>query len=298
VTGPRIAILTTVFLTVVPVDIGAAADLPTLARDPYVGAIAVDAATGKVLFEDAADRPAYPASVVKLMNLLVVLERIEDGKIALDDRVVVTAEAARMGGSQVYLKEKEVFTVEDLIYALMIQSANDAAVALAVHVAGSRSAFVELMNERARALGMSSTHFASPHGLPPSRGQQADLTTARDVAVLARAVLAHRDSLRYSSTRVRNLRNGEFVMRTHNKLLLSFDGCDGLKTGYFRRAGYSVAATAALDGERVIVVVLGSTSSRVRDGRAADLLTRGFECLADSSETGDREVVGPPSPSH
>jgi len=259
---------------------GVHAYIETRSSDPYVGAIAVDAYSGKVLFEDEADRVTYPASVVKLMTFLVVLEHVEAGLVRLDDRVTVTAEAARMGGSQVYLKQGEVFPVEDLLYALMIQSANDAALALAVHVAGSRAGFVELMNARATELGMTHTRFASPHGLPPSRGQQPDLSTARDIAILAREVVEYPEVLEYTSTRVRGFRDGKFVMRSHNRLLEDVAGCDGLKTGYFSRAGFSVAATATRDGRRVIAVVLGSKASRVRDAKAAQFLELAFRLIA------------------
>ncbi len=268
------------------------ARLTRIARSPYVGAIVVDAGSGRVLFEDRADRPAYPASVVKLMTFLLVLERIDAGAIAIDDPVRVTREAARMGGSQVYLAENEVFPVDDLLYALMIQSANDAAVALAIHVAGSKQAFVDLMNVRARSLGMHATQFASPHGLPPGRGQQPDVTTARDVATLSRAVLRHPLALRYTSARRHTLRGGKFVMDTHNKLLATFPGCDGLKTGYYHAAGFSLSATAARDGARVIAVVLGSDSPRTRDAKAAELLRIGLE-QAEPLQPISSEAGGP-----
>jgi D-alanyl-D-alanine carboxypeptidase (penicillin-binding protein 5/6) len=263
------------------------------AGNPYVSAIVVDADSGDVLYADRADRTAYPASVVKLMNFLLVLEEIEAGRLELTDEVHVTAEAARMGGSQVYLAENEIFTIEDLLYALMIQSANDVAVALAIHVAGSRQEFVELMNARAASLGMKSTRFTSPHGLPPSRGQSPDTTTARDIAVLAREVVARSEALRYTSTQVREIRDGKFVMRSHNKLLDMVEGCDGLKTGYYWKAGFSVAATAERDGLRVIAVVLGSESSRTRDREAAKLLGRGFELLPEPVEAAESDAVGP-----
>lgn len=263
-------------------------------RDPYAGAIVVSADTGRVLFEDGAERRVYPASVVKLMNMLVVLEHIDAGRTSLEDLVVIPAQAARMGGSQVYLAEKEVFTVEELLYALMIQSANDAAMALALHVAGSKAAFVELMNANAKRLGMTDTVFHSPHGLPPSRGQQPDVTTARDIAILAHAVLRQTDVLRYTSTRERPIRGGKFVMRSHNTLLRTVEGCDGLKTGYYRRAGFSVAATAERDGARVITVVLGSPRSRTRDAHAARLMELGFARLAAPARRGDASASALP----
>ena len=270
-----------------------------ISRNPYLGAIAIDAATGRVLAEDQADVPGYPASMLKLMDLLLLLESIQRGELKLDDQATVSAKSAKTGGSQVWLAEKEVFTVEDLIFALMIQSANDAAVALAERAAGSTEAFVARMNQKAKALGMTHTTFQSVHGLPPGTGQQPDRTTARDFAILCRAlVLQHPEALRYTSTREREFRpsipDKKVVMRTHNHLLSQVQGCDGLKTGYFFNAGFSVAATASRNGQRVIAVVLGSTDRKVRDAKAADFLARGFQALAPPAPT---PVTPTPPPS-
>ena len=257
-----------------------------IARNPYLGAIVIDAATGRVLFEEGADVRAYPASVLKLMDLLIVLETIQGGRLSLTDPVTVSARAATTGGSQVWLAEKEVFTVEELLYALMIQSANDAAVALAEKVAGSTEAFVDLMNRRARELGMQQTTFHSVHGLPPGKGQQPDVTTPRDFALLCRAVLRHPQALGYTSTRERAFRPAGgpkmVLMRTHNHLLADLAGCDGLKTGYYTVAGFSIAATASRNGQRVVAVVMGSTDRKVRDERARQLIERGFSALGSS----------------
>ena len=254
-----------------------------IARDPYLGAIVVDAATGRVLFEDQADAPGYPASVLKLMDLLMFLERIEQRQLSLQDPVPVSAKASKTGGSQVWLAEKETFTVDELLYALMVQSANDAAVALAEKLAGTTDGFVELMNQRARQLGMTHTVFRSVHGLPPAAGQEHDITTARDFARLCLELLKHGEALRYTSTRERPFRPNAgtktVIMRTHNHLLGQVEGCDGLKTGYITAAGYSIAVTAARNGRRVIAIVLGSVDRKVRDARAAELLAKGFLAL-------------------
>jgi D-alanyl-D-alanine carboxypeptidase (penicillin-binding protein 5/6) len=262
---------------------------PGVARNPYLGAIVVDAATGRVLVEDQPDAKGYPASVLKLMDLLIILERIEQRQLSFQDQVTVSAKAAKTGGSQVWLAEKEVFTVDELLYALMVQSANDSAVALAEKVAGTTDSFVELMNQRANQIGMANTQFHSVHGLPPGAGQQPDVTTARDLSVLCRELLKHQDTLRYTSTREREFRpnagNKTVVMRTHNHLMGQFEGCDGFKTGYFTQAGFSIAATAARNGQRVIAVVLGSTERKVRDAKAADLLAKGFVALQSAPKT-------------
>jgi serine-type D-Ala-D-Ala carboxypeptidase (penicillin-binding protein 5/6) len=255
----------------------------TIARNPYLGAIAVDAATGKVLFEDQADAKGYPASMQKLMDLLIILEKVERGQLSFQDQVPVSRKAAETGGSQVYLAEKESFTLDDMLYALMVQSANDAAVAIAEKVAGSTEAFVDLMNQRAKELGMASSVFHSVHGLPPSKGQEHDVTTARDFTLLCRELLKHPDALRYTSTRERpfrtNIPSKTIIMRNHDHLLAQIEGCDGFKTGYFSAAGYSIAVTAARQSQRVIVVVLDSPDLKTRDGKAKELVAKGFATL-------------------
>lgn len=258
--------------------VASAAKVKTEARTavPYLGAIVVEAESGQILFADKPDAQAYPASILKLMDLLIILDKLSEGTLKLTDPVTVTAEASKIGGSQVFLKEHEVFTVDDLLYALMVQSANDAATALAIHVAGSKEAFVDLMNQRARSLGMKNTVFHSIHGLPPGPGQQPDVTTARDLAKLGRELLKYPDTLRYTSTRKRGFRNDTFILETHNHLLGTFAGCDGFKTGFFTEAGYAIAATAQRGDTRVIAVVLGSPSRSMRDAKTAELLTKGF----------------------
>ncbi len=266
-----------------------------ISRDPWLGAIVVDAASGKVLYEDQADAKGYPASVLKLMDLLIILEKIEQKQLSLQDQAPVSAKAAKTGGSQVWLAEKESFTVDEMLYALMVQSANDAAVALAEKVGGSTDGFVELMNRRAKELGMTRTVFYSVHGLPPAAGQEHDVTTARDLSLLCRELLKHPDALRYTSTRGRPFRPnvpGKTVqMRTHNHLLGHVEGCDGFKTGYIAQSGYSIAVTAARHGQRVIAVVLDSVSLKVRDAKAAELLAKGFAALP----AGDQAAASPAS---
>ena len=254
----------------------ARAKIDSIAKDPYISALVLDADTGKVLFSDHPDALVYPASVLKLMNLFVILDQIKHGKVQLDDMVQVTSEAAKTGGSQVYLDTREQFKVEDLLYALMIQSANDAAVALASHIAGSKDGFVDLMNQKAQELGMKNTHFYSVHGLPPDAGQKPDETTASDLSILCRKLVAMPEALKYTSTKVRGFRNDTFIMRNHNHLLGEVDGCDGLKTGYFQAAGFSIAASAKRGGVRIIALVMGSANRKERDAKASELLAKGF----------------------
>jgi D-alanyl-D-alanine carboxypeptidase (penicillin-binding protein 5/6) len=267
-----------------------AAKLETRSANPYLGAIVIDADTGQILFEDKSDAKGYPASVLKLMDLLIILDKIQAGKLNLQDKITISAEVSKIGGSQVFLKEHEVFTVDELLYALMVQSANDAAAALAIRVAGSKEGFVALMNEKAQALGMKSTEFHSIHGLPPGKDQQADITTARDLSRLCREVLKYPDTLRYTSTREHGFRDNKFILRTHNNLMGKVEGCDGLKTGFFDEAGYSIAATAKRGDTRMIAVVMGSVDKKTRDRKAAELLSTGF------LKAPKKEVIPPPPP--
>lgn len=276
--------------------LAARAPIPVRKASPYLGAMATDG-KGRVFFEEGRNEHFYPASLVKLMVLLVIQEKLDAGKIGLADRVTVTAEAAGMGGSQVYLAENEVFTVEELLYALIIQSANDAAVALAEHLAGSTKSFVELMNEKALELEMSQTEFHSVHGLPPGRGQKPDISTPEDITRLCLELLRHPSILSYTSIGYRPFRDGTFEMRSHNPLLEEVEGCDGLKTGYFRAGGYSIAATAEREGERRIVVVAGAEKKEERNAAARDLLNRAF-FISPDPEIDPLETVegGPPAP--
>jgi D-alanyl-D-alanine carboxypeptidase (penicillin-binding protein 5/6) len=284
--------------------------VPVICRDPCIGLIAIDGATGKTLVEENADATVFPASVTKLMTLFVVEDRIQQGAIHLSDKIEVNAEVSHMGGSRVYLKEHEVFTVEDLLYALMVQSANDGALALAIHTAGSQQAFVELMNQKAQALGMTHTHFYSCHGEPPTpprKPDEVDASTPRDLAILGRAlVTAHPEVLQYTSIKRRTFRTEPlFVMENHNHLLGRVPGVDGLKTGWFRAAGYSIVVTAERNGRRVFVAVAGSKGSlgRERDRVATETLERAFAALPPlppppppPSVTNAAPVVAQPDP--
>ena len=261
----------------------------SVARDPYLGAIALDAADGRVIFEDNADARGYPASTLKLMSLLIILEKIENGTLKLTDKITTTAEASHIGGTRVWLKENEVFSLDEMLYAMMVQSANDAATALAIHIAGSKEGFVALMNQRAQALGMSNTVFHSVHGLPPGAGQEHDISTPHDFGRLCLELLKHKDTLRYTSTVERQFRvTPETIIRNHNHLLENyrgikphnFKGCDGFKTGYITAGGYCIATTAKNGDNRVIVVVFGSISSDTRDAKARELMGRGLADIA------------------
>jgi D-alanyl-D-alanine carboxypeptidase len=251
----------------------------------YKGAIVMDAASGAVLFEDRADIISPPASMTKLMTFAVLYDRIASGAVTLTTPVRVTNEDAKMGGTQVFLDPRETFPVEELIFAMMIQSANDASHALARASAGSVEAFVELMNAKAKSLGMTNTTFRTPHGLPPANRKTAegDLTSPRDFALLSRHLALATDVLKYTSIRNRpfgrGVREQPMSMTNHNSLVGKVGGVDGLKTGFTNGAGFCLSATAQRNGQRVIVVTMGSEQAKVRDLKVAELLERGFAAL-------------------
>lgn len=253
-----------------------------IARSPYIGAIVVDARTGEVLKEDGANRPGYPASMLKLMDMFIILDALDDGAISLQDIVRVTKHAYEMGGSQVYLDPHESVSVEELLYAMMVKSANDAAMLMAEYVGGTDAAFVDRMNAKARELGLSPvTHFISPHGLPPKEGRP-DMTTPADFAKLCVALLReHPEILGYTSVVRREFhpvepRKEVFIMDNTNPLLKSYGGCDGLKTGYFKKAGFSIAATASRGDARVVAVIMGCASKDERNALATAWLNEGL----------------------
>lgn len=258
----------------------------------YAGAIVIDVATGQTIWEDGADVANPPASMTKLMTFAVLHDKLADGSLTLQTMVQVDASDAKMGGTQVYLDPREQFTVEELIYAMMIQSANDAAHALARTAAGSVEGFVEQMNAKARSLGMNSTTFRSPHGLPPPsrRVSEGDLSTPRDFAKLCRYLVLSTDVLKYTSVRERAFAparaKGPVVMINHNKLLGKIAGVDGLKTGYTEAAGYCLSATAERNGRRIVAVIMGSfgpnrsvDKGRARDLKMIELIDRAFANL-------------------
>lgn len=285
-----------------------AAVRPALAKEvrpAYLGAIVTDAQTGAVLFEDQADIISPPASMTKLMTFAVLHDQLASGALKLETPVTVTAEDSRIGGTQVWLKQGETFPVEDLIYAMMIQSGNDTAQALARAAAGSPAAFVDLMNAKARALGMSRSTFRTPHGLPPANRRTADgdLTTPRDYALLCHYLLAATNVTKYTAVRQRKFgegrRSAERVidMVNHNRLLGKVAGVDGLKTGFTNGAGYCLAATAERGGRRIAVIVMGSPDSKTRDLKVIELLERGFALQPAALPTVKTEApTAPPAP--
>jgi D-alanyl-D-alanine carboxypeptidase (penicillin-binding protein 5/6) len=246
------------------------------ARNEPVAWLVVDADTGTVLAEKDADKAWPPASMTKMMTVLIALERVRAGQASLDDPVSVSARAEATGGSQVYLARGETFTLGQMLEAVMVASANDATVAVAEHLAGSNEKMVELMNERARQLGLTGTRFTSPHGLPPERGQEPDIMTARDLATLGRELMKFPEAMKWASTDEAGFRNGTFIMRNTNHLVRTYDGITGLKTGYIAASGFSVTASARRGDLHVVAVVLGAPTKKQCFSEAARLMSETF----------------------
>lgn len=234
----------------------------------------MEASTGKILFSESSSDRASIASVTKVMTLLLVSEALKDGSIRLDDKVLVSKNAASMGGSQVFLEEGERFTVEELIKCTVIASANDAAVALAELVSGSESAFVRKMNDRAVSLGLKNTHFENCTGLDDTTSEH--YSSAEDIAVMSRELLNHSIITKYSGVWQDTIRNGEFTLTNTNRLVRYYDGCNGLKTGSTDKAGFCVSATAKRDNMQLIAVVLGAKTRDERNEAARSILDFGF----------------------
>ena len=243
---------------------------------PYTAALLMEARSGQILFEQDVHKPWPPASLTKMMLMLIVMERLKQGALKLDEPIEVSARASKMGGSQVYLKQGEKFSLEEMMKAIVIHSANDASEAVAEKIAGDADAFVVMMNQRAQELGLKDTKYYNPHGLPPEKGQQSDVTSAYDTALLARELVKHPEILKWASTVKDSFRDGKFVLENTNRLVGKFAGADGLKTGSYHEAGFNLAATAERDGLRLISVTLGSPTNKIRFREGAKLLTSGF----------------------
>lgn len=237
-------------------------------------AILIEAETGTVLYEQNADEQLPPASITKIMTLLLVMEAIDNGRIHLDDVVTASERAASMGGSQIYLKVGEQMSVRDLIKSVVIASANDAAAALAEHLSGSIETFVEQMNEKAAELGMANTHFENTNGLDDTTVEH--YTSARDVAIMSRALIAYPLILEFSSTWMDTIRDGAFGLTNTNRLVRFYPGATGLKTGSTAKAKFCISATAMRDGMHLIAVVMGAPSRDTRNEEARRLLDYGF----------------------
>ena len=250
-----------------------AADLQVEAKS----AVLMDVATGTVMYEQDAHTPLAPASVTKVMTMLLIMEAIDSGKIRWEDTVTASEEAAAKGGSQVYLKVGETMAVADMVKAIAVSSANDCACAMAEHIAGSEAAFVEKMNSRAKELGMENTNFVNCTGLDDSEEAQQHKTTAYDIGIMSCELLKnHPDIKKYTTIWMDTLRNGTFGLSNTNKMVRFYSGATGLKTGFTSAAGYCLSASAQREGMELVAVVMGSETSPKRFAACKNLLDYGF----------------------
>lgn len=237
-------------------------------------AILIEAKTGTVLYEQNADAALSPASVTKIMTLLLTMEAMESGAFDLDTVVTASEHAASIGGSQIYLEAGEQLTVRDMIKSVVVASANDVATALAELVSGSEELFVGKMNERAKELGMTNTNFENPTGLDDNTANH--VTSARDIAIMSRELMRHEVIFEFTKIWQDTIRNGAFTLTNTNRMIRYYSGCTGLKTGSTSKAGYCISSTAERDGMELVAVILGASTRENRNRSSAKLLDYGF----------------------
>ena len=244
-------------------------------------AVLMEISTGKVLYESNSHEKLAPASVTKVMTMLLIMEAIDSGKIGWEDMVTASEAAAAKGGSQIYLKVGESMTVSDMVKSIAVSSANDCACAMAEHIAGSEAGFVAMMNQRARELGMNDTNFVNCTGLDDGDEAKDHRTSAYDIALMSRELLKnHPDITKFTTIWMDTVRNGTFGLSNTNKLVRFYDGATGLKTGYTSGAGYCLSASAERDGMGLIAVVMGAETSQKRNAACKSLLDYGFANFA------------------
>ena len=244
-------------------------------------ALLMDVATGTVLYEQNSHEPLAPASVTKVMTMLLIMEAIDSRIISWSDMVTASEEAAAKGGSQVFLKVGESMCVEDMVKSIAVSSANDCACAMAEHLAGSEAAFVDTMNARAKELGMEDTHFVNCTGLDDGEDAASHRTSAHDIAIMSRELLKnHPDITKFTTIWMDTIRNGEFGLSNTNKMVRFYNGCTGLKTGFTRGAGYCLSASAEREGLQLIAVVMGCETSQKRFTACKSMLDYGFANFA------------------
>ena len=256
------------------------ADAATLAAAGK-SAVLMDVTTGTVLYESNSHEPLAPASVTKVMTMLLIMEAVDSEKISLQDMVTASEAAAAKGGSQIYLKAGETMSVSDMLKSIAVSSANDCACAMAEHIAGSEAAFVDAMNQRAKELGMRDTHFVNCTGLDDDDSAKQHRTSAYDIALMSRELLKNHPLIKnYTTIWMDTVRNGTFGLSNTNKLIRFYPGATGLKTGFTSGAGYCLSASAQRDGMELIAVVMGAQSSQARNAACKELLDYGFANFA------------------
>lgn len=261
--------------------------LPTLLRkvpsfecDSLVGDLAdkieagmgLDIVRGEIFWEKESDKPCRIASLTKLMVVLIAMDEVSDGELRFSDIITATKEASQMGGSQIYLKEGEGLTLQELLKSMMIVSANDAAYSVAQYIGGTAAEFVKKMNNRASKMGLEHTYFSNPTGLPPNKGEWSNVSSCIDIAQIALQVIEYPKVMEWAGTDVDYIRNGEFKLHNWNTLLKKCDFVDGLKTGFYREAGYNIVATSINGDKKIIAIVFGAKSPKVRDRVAKRLI--------------------------
>ena len=272
----RFLCLICVLAMVLPVTAGAV-DMEI----PAKSAVLMDVATGTVLYEQDSHTPLAPASVTKVMTMLLIMEAIDSGRISWDDMVTTSETAAAKGGSQVYLKVGETMSVSDMVKSIAVSSANDCACAMAEHIAGSETAFVDLMNKRAKELGMQDTNFVNCTGLDDDDSAKNHKTSAYDIALMSRELLKnHPDIKKFTTIWMDTVRNGAFGLSNTNKLVRFYQDATGLKTGFTSQAGYCLSASALREDMELIAVVMGCATSKERFAACKSMLDYGFASFA------------------
>lgn len=254
-------------------------------------ALLMEPKTGKIIYEKNSEEKFAPASVTKIMTMLLAIEAVDSGKIKLDDKITCSENAKKMGGSTMLLDTGEIRSVEDIFKGIAIASGNDASVAMAEYLAGSEESFVELMNKRAQELGMKNTTFKNCNGLPA----EGHLSTAKDIALMSMELLKHEKIFKYTGTYMETISEGRkspIELVNHNKLVRFFKGCDGLKTGYTSEAKYCISATATRDGVRMLSVIMGAPTYKIRNRDASILLNYGFSKFAGKKVVSKDEELG------
>lgn len=260
------------FVMLAPLCLGAKCAAAAAVPETTAKSVIITDYSGNIIYEKNSHEKLPPASVTKIMTMLLVIEAIHNGKISYDDMVTASEHASSLGGSQIYLKVGEQMSVRDMIKSVAVASANDAAVALAEFVAGSEESFVSLMNEKARALGMEDTTFINCYGLDTD----GHVTSAADIAKMSAALLSYDDITQFSTIWMDTIRDGQFGLSNTNKLIKTFNGITGLKTGFTQKAMYCLSASAKRDGVGFITVLMGCPSSKERFADAANLLNYAF----------------------
>lgn len=256
-------------------------------------AILMDASSGEILYQKNSHKKMPPASITKIMTMLLAMEALDEGRVKLSAKITTSEYAAQMGGSQIWLEPGEEMTLEQILKAVAIVSANDGCVAIAEHLYGTVDQFVDAMNKKAKSLGMKDTYFYNTNGLPATEeGVEGNSTTAYDIALMSRELLKHPKILEYTSTWIDHLRDGDSFLRNTNNLVRFYKGADGLKTGFTNEAGFCLSSTATKKGMRFIAVVMNAPNSKVRFKEASELLSYAFNIHKSISIVAKDEEVG------